>query len=536
MFDSLVSAKNGTSGACAVDAWTRVESAACARRVAAMVTMLDTAHAASGSASRDQWCVDNWDAVVAHIGATQSLTPGTASTMLLVGVALQERFPKVAAAFRAGLITYPLVRAITLRAALVTDPDALRALDAALAEAFGGWGPMSADKLNKTIDALIAEVDPQALRRTETKARSRSVDITVDDGSGLATLFGSLFVTDARALDTRLDALAETVCPADPRTKDQRRADATGALAHGNDRLACLCETVDCPAGENPPSTGVVVYVIAHRDTLDQRPAPPPPVPDAPAPDSPVVDDGPAGDGDTESTDDAAAVDTPKECTALDGEAPAMFTKPLSELTLTEALTPAGGHLASLRPTALMGGQFLPGAIACRASQGATITAVSHPGQALPEPRHRPSRKLADFIRCRDMTCRFPGCHEPANNSDVDHTIPWPYGPTAASNLKCLCRRHHLLKTFWRGQSGWREEQLADGTVIWTAPDGRTHTTTPGSRLLFPELCEPTARVVATEAPASHTAGLTMPRRRTTRAEDRARRIQRERESNEQWN
>ena len=133
------------------------------------------------------------------------------------------------------------------------------------------------------------------------------------------------------------------------------------------------------------------------------------------------------------------------------------------------------------------------------------------------------------------MTCRFPGCSAPATNCDVDHTIPWPYGPTGASNLKALCRKHHLLKTFWGGQSGWREKQLDDGTIVWTAPDGRTHTTTPGSRLLFPTQSEPTAQIVATGTPrANHTAGLTMPRRRTTRAQDRARRIQRERELNEQ--
>ncbi|KQY05954.1 hypothetical protein ASD37_16430 [Mycobacterium sp. Root135] len=224
--------------------------------------------------------------------------------------------------------------------------------------------------------------------------------------------------------------------------------------------------------------------------------------------------------------------DPANERTALDGGPPAMFTKPLRELTLTEALTPTPGRLAQLRPAALMGGQFLPGAIACRATIGATITAIVHPGQAPPEPRYRPSKKLADFVRCRDMTCRFPGCKVPATHTDVDHTIPWPYGPTAASNLKCLCRRHHLLKTFWGGQSGWHEEQLDDGTVVWTAPDGRQYITTPGSRLLFPELSERTATVVASKVPRAHTAGLTMPRRKTTRAQDRARRVQRERELN----
>ncbi|MDT5151763.1 MAG: hypothetical protein QOI01_3496, partial [Mycobacterium sp.] len=73
-----------------------------------------------------------------------------------------------------------------------------------------------------------------------------------------------------------------------------------------------------------------------------------------------------------------------------------------------------------------------------------------------------------------------------------------------------------------------------DGTVIWTAPDGQTYTTTPGSRLLFPELCQPTAPVVPVDVPAraAHTVGLRMPRRSTTRTQDRARRINDERELN----
>ena len=58
---------------------------------------------------------------------------------------------------------------------------------------------------------------------------------------------------DATALDLRLNALADTVCPADPRTRDQRRADAMGTLAHGADCLACLCDTDDCPATDTPP-------------------------------------------------------------------------------------------------------------------------------------------------------------------------------------------------------------------------------------------------------------------------------------------
>ncbi|GAB7067990.1 DUF222 domain-containing protein [Mycobacterium hodleri] len=565
MFDSLVAPTAGTSGAAAVQAWSRSESAACARKVAAMAGMLEAAYAVSGSASRDLWCVDNFDAVAAHIGAVLRITPGAASNQLLVAVALHERFPKVAAVFAEGLITYQLVKAVVQRGALVVDPDALHALDAMLAAALSSREPMSVATLEKTIDGFVAQVDPQAVIRTETRARGRSVEVGEEDGSGMATVFATLFAHDAKAFDARIDALARTVCPADPRTLDQRRSDAVGALSHGADRLACLCGAEDCPAAHNPPSTGVVVYVIAHQDTLDERPTPPaapqPPVPASPAPGSPTDDGGCNGDEhtetaeDTDSADDSATVndaatanqaaaadesaDTPApadERTALDGEPPAMFTKPLRELTLTEALTPTPGRLASLRPASMMGGQFLPGAIACRATVGATITAIVHPGQAPPEPRYRPSKKLADFVRCRDLTCRFPGCRAPASNCDVDHTIPWPCGPTAASNLKCLCRRHHLLKTFWGGGNGWRDEQLDDGTIVWTAPDGRTRVTTPGSRLLFPELSEPTRTVAASGVPARHASGLTMPRRKTTRAHDRARRVQHEREVNQQWN
>jgi hypothetical protein len=32
------------------------------------------------------------------------------------------------------------------------------------------------------------------------------------------------------------------------------------------------------------------------------------------------------------------------------------------------------------------------------------------------------------------MTCRFPGCDRPAEHSDIDHTVPYPLGPTHPCN------------------------------------------------------------------------------------------------------
>ena len=55
------------------------------------------------------------------------------------------------------------------------------------------------------------------------------------------------------------------------------------------------------------------------------------------------------------------------------------------------------------------------------------------------EPGYRPSAALARFVRCRHLTCRFPGCDAPAKLCDI-HTIPYPLGTTHPSNLKLLCR------------------------------------------------------------------------------------------------
>jgi hypothetical protein len=144
-----------------------------------------------------------------------------------------------------------------------------------------------------------------------------------------------------------------------------------------------------------------------------------------------------------------------------------------------------------------------------------------------------PSQALADFVRCRDLTCRWPGCDAPAVGCDLDHTIPYSQGgATHASNLKCYCRTHHLIKTFF----DWTEKQLADGTLILTSPAGQTYVTTPGSALLFPSLCYSVGGMPTPEADPTpdycpeRTA--MMPKRRRTRAQDRAYRIATERRHN----
>ena len=167
-------------------------------------------------------------------------------------------------------------------------------------------------------------------------------------------------------------------------------------------------------------------------------------------------------------------------------------------------------------------------------AQSAKLRPLTAPVDAAPEKGYTPSTTLAAFVRARDLTCRAPGCERPATHCDLDHTIPHADGgATHASNLKCLCRFHHLLKTFW----GWRDRQLPDGTIIWTLPSGQTYITTPGSALLFPALCAPTGDLPQPQPPdeqrcAERTA--MMPLRATTRAQNRAHYIAAERHHNQQ--
>jgi hypothetical protein len=103
-------------------------------------------------------------------------------------------------------------------------------------------------------------------------------------------------------------------------------------------------------------------------------------------------------------------------------------------------------------------------------------------GHAAAEPGYTPSRKLAHLVRARTVTCDAPGCAAQAVHADLDHTIPYPEGPTDQCNLSPKCRRHHRAKQ----SPGWEVEQPAPDVIRWTLPSGRTHTTRPTNYFLTP--------------------------------------------------
>jgi hypothetical protein len=94
---------------------------------------------------------------------------------------------------------------------------------------------------------------------------------------------------------------------------------------------------------------------------------------------------------------------------------------------------------------------------------------------AAAEEHYAPSRKLGHLVRARSATCDAPGCQAQASGADLDHTVPWPGGPTDQCNLATRCRTHHRAKQ----APDWVVEQIAPGVARWTLPSGRTRTTTP---------------------------------------------------------
>jgi hypothetical protein len=406
-----------------VESTHRQESVLVAQRMAAVAALLRHRVAATERAEhrRGYAVIDGFEQTTAEVAAAMNLSPMAASYLVSDAEALDTRLPKVAALLAEGRTDWRTVRLIISRTDLITDDGLIAEVDRSLAARIGNWHSWSRQRIINAVDAAVRAIDPDAARERRVAAEDdRHIGINAL-ANGMAEVYGTVGAAAATAFDRRLSQLAKRVCPADPRTLDQRRADALAALAQGR-RLACACGQPSCPTrsgdDQHPESdrgAQVVINVVASDQTVFSDS------------DQPGYLEG-YGVIDAEQVRDLA-------CAA--------------SLLIADPFT--------------------------------------SPVEAL---RYQPSAALERAVRCRDLTCRFPGCGRPAVVCDIDHTIPFNHqdpaagGLTVAENLKCLCRQHHRLKTF---HGGWRDTQLGDGTVIWTSPTGRTYRTYPAGADLFPQ-------------------------------------------------
>ncbi len=500
MFEMLVIETKAADDAALIDAMTsatRTEARQGARRLAAIAEL--TYRRCIDHEDRDLWACDGWDAAACEIGAALHINRWHAASQMHLALTLRDRLPHVGALLAAGDLSLALVTLICWHTELVQDPATLALIDTAMAGCAREWGPLSKADTIAQIDSWIEKFDPAAVRRTRGAVRGRDVEFgKPGDPAGVTSIWGLLLATDAELLKRTLTAMAHEVCDDDPRTLAQRRADALGVLAVRGDRLPCHCGNPDCPAaGTDPRAAAVIIHVLT-----DAAPQPvSDPLLDTPEATQPVTSDTPVAE---------ALEPTPEPTPVVDQK--------------------AVGYLPS--------GPVVPAVLLSDlAARGATVKTVTTP--AVPaggQPHHRPSTALATYVRMRDLTCMHPGCDQSAVDADLDHTIPWPAGATHPGNLTPKCRKHHLVKTFYTGATGWHTSQYPDGTISWTAPTGHTYTTVPGSRILFPDKHFPTPAPPATAAvatPGDRTGrDLMMPTRRRTRTADRTRHIRRERALN----
>jgi Domain of unknown function (DUF222) len=290
-------------------------------------------------------------------------------------------------------------------------------VDWRLANRISSWHCWSRKRISNAVDATVRDVDPDAIPERMRQEDRRRIDV-IAVGDGTAKGDGILATEAGIAVDKRLAELANGVCGNDPRTVNQRRADAMKAMAEGR-HLACERGADDCPnrSDDAVRPTRMVINVIAGAETV-------------------------LGGGSEPGYLEGYGVIDAEQVRAL--------------------------------------------------AQEATLRLVEEPAVSEAEAvRYQPSAAVERAVRWRDLTCRFPGCDRPAVGCDLDHTVPFDHadpgrgGATVAHNLKCLCRHHHRLKTF---HLGWRDEQLPDGTVIWTSPTGQTYRTVPGGVDLFPDM------------------------------------------------
>ena len=323
------------------------------------------------SGEQDFSCVDDWEVIAAEIGAELGISRGRASSQMRYGKALLERFPTLSEVFLAGAVDFRVIAAAIFRTDLITDAAVLAEIDAELARKAPAWNKLSRETVTELVDWMVLERDPDGLRVARQRDLDRHIEVQPGD-NGMAEIWGSVRAPDAAALDTKLNELASTVCPDDPRTKTQRRADALTPLAAGAATMKCRCGSEGCTAtGAESRCSQIVINVLAEAGTV-------------------------------EGTSD--------------------------------------------KPGYLPGYGALPGPMVTELAQSATLRPVTIPKDLVAEPQYRPSAALTRFIRCRDLTCRWPGCDQPAEFSDIDHTVPYPHGPTHASNNKPYCRIHHRMR------------------------------------------------------------------------------------------
>lgn len=417
------------------------------------------------------------------------VSDAAAASRMAVAVDVVTRVPAVFEVMAAG-------RLDGYRAGIVAEelrdapPDVCHAVVARIGGRLGSEPPAA---LRRRVRAALYAVDPDLLRTKAARARAaRSLPLWPGDEPGVDTWMGSFPVEHARSGWAIVDRLArQYVQEGRASGADEARADALMDLIHAR-----------------ATGTFVVQLAVPATPVATAQPASPVPTKATGAEDDAVVSVtglGLAGATEVRRT----WAESLLRAGGQHGSATLPGTG--TSATGTTSATGANGGLANSTPPSIAVHHEV---VACHADTGALLSlgdghdsgvdtqpgtepaskptteakgvfakSAARPGRrrgggrrrATESTAYRPPPALVDLVKARDGRCRFPGCSVSAVFCDLDHVTPWPAGRTQATNLMCLCRRHHRVKQSLR----WRVRIDADATVTWTDPTGRRRTTLP---------------------------------------------------------
>ncbi|MBW0119646.1 HNH endonuclease signature motif containing protein, partial [Pseudonocardia abyssalis] len=366
-----------------------------------------------------------------------SVSRSTAGARIAQARRLTETLTATLAAHESGEIDGSRVRAICDATHTLSEDDAIRVQDRVLPNA----ARQSRAQLVAALRRAVIAVDPEGANDRHARARrDRRVMVGAED-EGMASLWALLAAPDALAAHQWLTRLARGLGSDDPRGMDARRADLLVGLLTG--QVAVTDPAVTDPAVTDPAVTDPTVTDPGDESAEGARP------------------------GEAEESGNGRSVLR---------VAPVNPGKPLVHVVIPySTLTGADDQ-----PCELAGFGPVPADLAREiAADAVWKRLVTDPlsGALLDHGRttYRPPAALTDFVRARDVHCRSPLCRRRALDSELDHTVPYPHGPTAEHNLTHGCTVHHHEKH----SPGWSVVQYPDGTLEWTTPTGHTYVSEP---------------------------------------------------------
>ncbi|BDH55596.1 hypothetical protein MTP03_05350 [Tsukamurella sp. PLM1] len=450
--------------------------------------------------------VDDWDELVAEVGAALGVGRTAAGSAVHRGLDLRERCPRLFELFVSGAVGLSVVREVLRASAAVLDDRVAVAFD----ERITAWltarsgQSLSVRAVAEAAKSVLVRLDPEAARETPPAAPRERLEFHAR-ADGLVDLEAVMPTAQALRLSSLVGPVARSVCRDDGRTLGQRQVAALVALAEGYESLACLCGKDSCDLRQARPRSGAVsqeiralaVIVLNESDLADvvadgADAGATPPEPD-------LFSDGPFSDGAADETSSATTDDVQDEGHerherdegGADGDAPGTGADACRGAVVLTGDPGITGPVTVERARELIAAANTQWRVLGR--RDPTTGEVHARGAG----GYRPTWYQLLVMRLTYPTCVFPGCSVPSDCCQADHVGEYDHddpaaggrttvaGKGTAGNLVPLCGFHHRIKT----ETGWLSDVLPDGTVEWRHPAGGVHTVPRGTaRELLPGL------------------------------------------------